>query len=268
MRRFIVLIACTALLTIHAGSEGTPERQVKEFAHTVFLGMTVLEIPCDAELAARASGAGLGVLCARAVLDFERFQYEWDRSLEERVGPFEIVAPLPWVKTSHAHTRTYKIGDVPLAVQFFDQDQIVVLTYPGTKMWEAGQRSVSALIQAASRSEKTARVQEPEGALVQEGPPYLAGVGDVSNPRLIQGSKVAPASANAFSIRAFQEVSTLSSRAGAMRFPRASSSLGRASAIDAWSASTVRPSSTATSSSLRGLHKMLLPSKLPASVTA
>jgi len=153
----------------------------------------VLEIPCDAELAARASGAGLGVLCARAVLDFERFQYEWDRSLEERVGPFEIVAPLPWVKTSHAHTRTYKIGDVPLAVQFFDQDQIVVLTYPGTKMWEAGQRSVSALIQAANRSEKTARVQEPEGALAQEGPPYLAGVGDVSNPRLIQGSKVAPA---------------------------------------------------------------------------
>jgi TonB family protein len=192
MHRLIALIVILISPSVLAGPEKSPETLVDEFADAIFSEMTAIQIPCDEELADRSSGAGVGVICARAFLNFEGFLNEWNRSLEQRAGAFDLVPVFPWKKTADSHMGVYTLEDIPVAIMFSDLDGIVVVTYPGTTMWEVGERSVLALFEAVARSEKTTPAERGEVESTQDGPPYVAGVGSVSNPRLIQSSKVPP----------------------------------------------------------------------------
>ena len=105
------------------------EENVEVFIKAALVSVPAAEAPCGG--APEGAGPMVGLVCAQATADFEKFQEAWDQRVSGDATLPKPPKPLTeWLTGINGWIRWYSIGETWLVVSFDKADRKVAISYP------------------------------------------------------------------------------------------------------------------------------------------
>ncbi|MCP3982245.1 MAG: energy transducer TonB [bacterium] len=164
-------IVCLASAGVHAAD---PE-EAGRFARAIMKHVNAARFDCPQELLDRYPERS--VLCGSLPSDFSRFKSSWEFNMRRQNLPGPVRPESSWVKRGGIYVRDYKVAGADVTILFNDEKNRLAIAHA---VLDAGETDL------ARASEDSANGD------AQKLKPRMAGFGGVTNPRLIQDSRVEP----------------------------------------------------------------------------